>query len=71
MGGPMSRNVLVAGHEFVVHDIRRQAAAVLDNVRAGGLVAEGERGLPRQFVLVCAEHPGEQTRVGHLARLHV
>ena len=25
MGGPMSRNVLAAGHDLLVHDIRREA----------------------------------------------
>ncbi len=33
MGLPMSRNILAAGHDLVVHDLRRDAAA--------GLVAEG------------------------------
>ena len=33
MGAPMSRNVLAAGHDLVVHDLRRDAAA--------GLLAEG------------------------------
>ena len=30
MGGPMSRNVLSAGHDVLVHDIRREAAAGLE-----------------------------------------
>ena len=29
MGGPMSRNILAAGHDLVVHDLRRDAAAGL------------------------------------------
>src|SRR5215475_2030664 len=33
MGLPMSRNILAAGHDLVVHDLRRDAAA--------GLVADG------------------------------
>jgi 3-hydroxyisobutyrate dehydrogenase len=33
MGAPMSRNILAAGHDLVVHDLRREAAA--------GLVADG------------------------------
>ena len=33
MGAPMSRNVLAAGYDLVVHDLRREAAA--------GLVAGG------------------------------
>ena len=35
MGGPMSRNVLAAGHDLIVHDIRPDAGA--------GLVAAGAR----------------------------
>lgn len=33
MGAPMSSNILAAGHDLVVHDLRREAAA--------GLVADG------------------------------
>jgi 3-hydroxyisobutyrate dehydrogenase len=42
MGGPMSRNVLAAGHDLVVHDLRRQAA---DELIAAGAVWAGS---PRQ-----------------------
>ena len=27
MGGPMSANILAAGHDLVVHDVRAEAAA--------------------------------------------
>jgi len=30
MGGPMARNLLAAGYDLVVHDIRREAAAALE-----------------------------------------
>ena len=30
MGSPMSRNVLAAGYDLVVHDLRREAAADLE-----------------------------------------
>ena len=30
MGGPMSRNILAAGHDLVVHDVHRDAAADLE-----------------------------------------
>jgi 3-hydroxyisobutyrate dehydrogenase len=42
MGVPMSRNILAAGHDLVVHDLRRDAAA--------GLVADGAAwaGSPRE-----------------------
>ncbi len=42
MGGPMSRNVMLAGHDLVVHDIREAAA--------GELLAAGARwaGTPQQ-----------------------
>src|SRR6201995_2276291 len=35
MGGPMSRNILSAGHDLLVHDIRREAAAGLEVAGAG------------------------------------
>lgn len=42
MGAPMSRNILAAGHDLVVHDLRPGAAA--------GLVADGAAwaGSPRE-----------------------
>ena len=36
MGGPMSRNVLAAGHDLAVHDLRRGAAADLEAAGAPG-----------------------------------
>jgi len=42
MGAPMSRNVLVAGHDLVVHDLRPEAAAGL--VDAGAARAASPRG---------------------------
>jgi 3-hydroxyisobutyrate dehydrogenase-like beta-hydroxyacid dehydrogenase len=52
MGAPMSRNILAAGHDLVVHDLRRDAAA--------GLLAEGAAGPPRsarQQRPACTSHP--------------
>jgi 3-hydroxyisobutyrate dehydrogenase len=41
MGGPMCANVLAAGHEVVVHDVRREAAAGL--LAAGAVWADSPR----------------------------
>ena len=41
MGAPMSRNVLAAGHDLLVHDLRREAAAGLE-VAGAGWAATGE-----------------------------
>lgn len=45
MGAPMSRNILAAGHDLVVHDLRREAAAELV---AGGAAWAGS---PREAAL--------------------
>jgi 3-hydroxyisobutyrate dehydrogenase len=45
MGAPMSRNILAAGHDLVVHDLRREAAAEL---LAGGAAWAGS---PREAAL--------------------
>jgi alcohol dehydrogenase class IV len=39
MGAPMSRHVLAAGHDLVVHDLRRPAAAALEAAGAGDAAA--------------------------------
>ena len=51
MGGPMSRNILSAGHDLLVHDIRREAAAGLEVAGAGwaGSPRRSCRSLPRRF----------------------
>ena len=57
MGGPMSGHVLAAGHDLVVHDLRREAAA--------GLLAEGatwadsprEAGTDREAVITMLPAP--------------
>jgi 3-hydroxyisobutyrate dehydrogenase len=41
MGAPMSRNILAAGHDLVVHDLRREAAAAL--VAGGAAWADSPR----------------------------
>jgi 3-hydroxyisobutyrate dehydrogenase-like beta-hydroxyacid dehydrogenase len=35
MGAPMSRSVLAAGHDLLVHDLSREAAAGLEVTGAG------------------------------------
>jgi alcohol dehydrogenase class IV len=42
MGAPMSRHVLAAGHDLVVHDLRRPAAAALE---AAGAAVDAVAGL--------------------------
>jgi 3-hydroxyisobutyrate dehydrogenase len=63
MGLPMSRNILAAGHDLVVHDRRREAAA--------GLVAEGaawaasprQTGAGREVVITMLPAPGHVEEV--------
>src|SRR5262249_46863689 len=58
MGAPMSRNVLAAGHELVVHDVRPDAAA--DLLEAGASWAESPReaGADRDAVISMLPGPG-------------
>ncbi len=57
MGGPMSRNVLAAGHDLVVHDVRAEAAAGL--VAAGAAWADSPRqaGDGREVVITMLPAP--------------
>jgi 3-hydroxyisobutyrate dehydrogenase len=57
MGAPMSRNILAAGHDLVVHDLRREAAAELV---AGGAAWAGsprEAGLGREVAITMLPAP--------------
>jgi 3-hydroxyisobutyrate dehydrogenase len=63
MGGPMSRNVLAAGHELVVHDVRPDAAAGL---LAGGASWAGsprEAGADREVVITMLPGPNQVEEV--------
>jgi 3-hydroxyisobutyrate dehydrogenase len=63
MGGPMSRNVLAAGHDLVVHDVRAEAAAGL--VAAGAAWADSPRqaGDGREVVITMLPAPGHVEEV--------
>src|SRR5262249_44988700 len=51
MGAPMSRNVLAAGHELVVHDVRPDAAADLLEAGASSAASTLEPGGHRDAVI--------------------
>jgi 3-hydroxyisobutyrate dehydrogenase len=57
MGGPMSANILAAGHDLVVHDVRAEAAAGL--LAAGAAWAESPReaGAGRDVVITMLPTP--------------
>ena len=57
MGEPMSRNVLAAGHELVVHDTRREAAAGLETVGATWAASPREAAADREVVITMLPAP--------------
>jgi len=56
MGAHMALNVRAAGHELVVHDMRREAAA--PHLQAGAAWAEGPREVAAQSEVVFTSLPG-------------
>lgn len=56
MGGSMALNVKAAGHELVVHDLRREAAE--PHLKAGAQWADGPRQLAQQSDIVFTSLPG-------------
>jgi len=56
MGGSMALNVKAAGHELVVHDLRREAAA--PHLKAGAQWADGARQVAQQSDVVFTSLPG-------------
>jgi 3-hydroxyisobutyrate dehydrogenase-like beta-hydroxyacid dehydrogenase len=56
MGGSMALNVKAAGHELVVHDLRREAAA--PHLKAGARWADGPRQIAQQSEVVFTSLPG-------------
>lgn len=56
MGGSMALNVKAAGHELVVYDLRREAAA--PHLKAGAQWADGPRQLAHQSDIVFTSLPG-------------
>jgi 3-hydroxyisobutyrate dehydrogenase len=57
MGAPMSRNVLAAGHELVVHDMRPDAAAGLLAAGASWAGSPREAGADREVVITMLPGP--------------
>jgi len=56
MGGPMALNLIKAGHELIVHDIRRDAAA--PHLAAGAKWADSAAAVARQSEIVLTSLPG-------------
>jgi len=63
MGGPMSRNVLAAGHDLVVHDVRRQAAAELEAAGATWAATPQAAGADRDVVVTMLPRPADVEQV--------
>jgi 3-hydroxyisobutyrate dehydrogenase len=57
MGGPMSRNVLTAGHDLVVYDVRREAAAELEAAGATWAASPRAVGADRDVVITMLPRP--------------
>lgn len=63
MGEPMSRNVLAAGHELVVHDTRREAAAGLEAAGATWAASPREAAAGREVVITMLPAPAHVEQV--------
>ncbi len=63
MGAPMSRNVLAAGHELVVHDVRPDAAAGLLAAGASWAGSPREAGADRDAVITMLPGPSQVEEV--------
>jgi 3-hydroxyisobutyrate dehydrogenase len=63
MGAPMSRNVLAAGHDLLVHDLRREAAAGLEVAGAGWAATPREAAADREAVITMLPAPAHVERV--------
>ncbi|HEY2313535.1 MAG TPA: NAD(P)-dependent oxidoreductase [Streptosporangiaceae bacterium] len=57
MGGPMSANILAAGHDLVVHDVRADAAAGLFAAGAAWAPSPRETGAGRDVVITMLPTP--------------
>jgi 3-hydroxyisobutyrate dehydrogenase len=57
MGGPMSANILAAGHDLVVHDVRADAATRLLAAGAGWASSPRETGAGRDAVITMLPTP--------------
>src|SRR5262249_31973239 len=63
MGAPMSRNVLAAGHDLVVHDVRPDAAAGLLEAGASWAESPREAGADRDAVITMLPGPSQVEEV--------
>jgi 3-hydroxyisobutyrate dehydrogenase len=63
MGEPMSRNLLAAGHDLVVHDIRREAAAGLEAAGATWASSPREAAAGREVVITMLPAPAHVEQV--------
>ncbi len=63
MGEPMSRNILAAGHDLVVNDIRREAAAGLEAAGATWAVTPQLAGAGRDVVITMLPAPPQVEQV--------
>jgi 3-hydroxyisobutyrate dehydrogenase len=63
MGAPMSRNILAAGHDLVVHDLRAEAAAALVARGAAGAASPRDAALGRDVVITMLPGPRQVQEV--------
>ncbi len=63
MGGPMSANILAAGHDLVVHDVRTEAAAGLLAAGATWAGSPRETGAGRDVVITMLPAPRQVAEV--------
>ena len=63
MGAPMSRNILAAGHDLVVHDLRREAAAALVADGAGWAASPREAARDRDVAITMLPGPRQVQEV--------
>jgi 3-hydroxyisobutyrate dehydrogenase len=63
MGAPMSRNILAAGHDLVVHDLRAEAAAALVAQGATWAASPREAALGRDVVITMLPGPRQVEEV--------
>jgi len=56
MGGPMALNLIKAGHQLIVHDVRRQAAA--PHLERGAKWADSPKAVAREAEMILTSLPG-------------
>jgi 3-hydroxyisobutyrate dehydrogenase-like beta-hydroxyacid dehydrogenase len=63
MGGPMALNLITAGHELLVHDVRRETAAAHLDKGARWAVSPRDAATDRELILSSLPGPAEVERV--------